>query len=61
MAKSRPITPQRLEDVKITPEAWAMFEHAVDRGLRPPHPPAAKKAAKERKAKPRTQKGAKAS
>lgn len=53
--------PERLEDVEITPEAWQMFEHAVDRATAAPRPPkAAKKAAKAPVAKLQ-KRGAKAS
>jgi len=40
-------TPERLGDVKITPEAWQIFEKAVDRAAKPlPDGPRAKRAAK---------------
>jgi hypothetical protein len=56
MGKPRPTTPKRLEDVKITPVSWRMFEQAVDRALRPAHPPPAKKAGNREPAKRRVAK-----
>ena len=50
MAAKRTTIP---EDVKITHVSWRMLEAAVDRALRPLHPPAAKKAVKRVPAKRR--------